>query len=135
MTPVPTIQKGNLVTTPKRTPGGKRQNRPQVKTVQVRRHKRVTSSGKTTTVRSHSRTLTAWKKAGIAWAGTAGSGMVTLALIAELGFAIISTICILLTLALGLLSTWLTSQAGSKKRRIKSRTKSRPRPRPTRTRR
>lgn len=80
-----------------------------------------------TRVRTHNRAISEWKKAGAAWAATAGSGATTLALVTQFGLALISTLAIVLTLLLGALSASLTAKATAPKRTMRAKTRPRSR--------
>lgn len=92
------------------------------RTTRVRQHSRTTQTGKRVHVKSHNRTITAWQQAGIAWAGTAATGATTLAMVVEFGFALISTIVLLLTLLLGVLATAATAKASAPRRKMRAKT-------------
>jgi hypothetical protein len=74
-------------------------------------------------VRAHSRTVTAWQQAGIAWAGTAASGATTLALVVELGLTLVSSVLMLLTALIGALAVAATAKASKLRRRIRAKTR------------
>ncbi|MBC6458446.1 hypothetical protein [Actinomadura sp. HBU206391] len=80
-----------------------------------------------TRVRSHNRAMSEWKQAGAAWAATAGSGATTLALVTQLGLALISTLAIVLTLLLATLATHLTEKASKPRRTMRAKTRPRSR--------
>lgn len=65
----------------------------------VRAHRRVTASGKTTKVRRHTRTVT-WKQAGAAWAGAGTSGIFALGTMLEAGFSLLGLLFALIAATL-----------------------------------
>lgn len=94
----------------------------------VRAHTRTSQTGRTYRVRSHSRTVTAWQQAGMAWAGTAATGATTLALVVELGLTLISAVLILVTALVGSLAVAATAKASKPRRRIRAKAQSGRRP-------
>lgn len=90
------------------------------RTTRVRTHTRTSATGKAVRVRSHSRTMSEWRKAGVAWLGAAGSGATTLALVVEAGFALVSVAALLLTLVLSLVAGVLTEKASASKRKMRA---------------
>lgn len=88
-----------------------------------------------TKVRSHNRSAE-WRKAGAAWSSTAASGAVSLALVTELGFTLISAVVMLATVLIGALAVTLTQRAAAPHRKpnTTSRTHTRTKPRTTRRR-
>lgn len=91
------------------------------RTTRVRSHMR---NGRR--VRSYSQTRQAWQQAGIAWAGTAASGATTLALVVQLGFALVSAIAVILTVLLGAWTASATAKATAPRRRMRAKTRPRP---------
>jgi hypothetical protein len=96
---------------------------PAKKNVNVHGHTMRTASGKVVRRKGHTRTVDTWKQAGVAWAGAAGSGAITLALVVELGFALISTVCMILTAVLGTLAVILSAKASKPRRRMRAKTR------------
>ncbi len=72
-----------------------------------------------TKVKSHNREL-AWKQARAAWAGAGVSGITTMALIAEFGLSLVSTIFLLLTALTTWLAVWAGQKANGNKRKMRS---------------
>lgn len=101
---------------------------PPKRTTRVRNYTR--SDG--TKVRSHDRRL-AWKKAAAAWSGTAASGALSVALVLELGFTIISALAMLLTAIIGALAVKYSQQMAAPRRRMRANTRPAPRRRTTST--
>lgn len=96
---------------------------PAKKNVHVHGHTMRTASGKVVRRKGHTRTTETWKQAGVAWAGAAGSGAITLALVVELGFAVISAVCMILTAVLGTLAVILSQKASKPRRRMRAKTR------------
>ncbi len=84
----------------------------------VHQHFRRTRTG-TTTVREHDRQINPWKQAGAAWASAGASGAVSLAMVAELGFTIVSSLAILLTALIAAAALMATEKATRKQRAMK----------------
>jgi hypothetical protein len=72
-----------------------------------------------TKVKSHNREL-AWKQARAAWAGAGVSGITTMALIAEFGLSLVSTIFLILTALLTWLAVWAGQKANGNKRKMRA---------------
>jgi hypothetical protein len=102
----------------------------------VRGHTRTSASGKVIKVSRHSRTIGQWKEAAVAWSSTGASGTLAIASLIELGFTLVSTICLVLTVLLAAWSVKATTKVARKRRgarktasasafRTKSRTRTR----------
>jgi hypothetical protein len=72
-----------------------------------------------TKVKSHNREM-AWKQARAAWAGAGVSGLTTMALVAEFGLSLVSTIFILLTALTTWLAVWAGQKANGNKRKMRA---------------
>jgi hypothetical protein len=72
-----------------------------------------------TKVGAHSRDNNQWKQAGAAWASAGASGAVSLALVAELGFTVLSGLAMLLTALFAAGALLLTEKATRKQRTLR----------------
>lgn len=77
------------------------------------------TKGDGTRVGAHSRTNNQWKQAGAAWASAGASGAVSLAMVAELGFTVLSGLAMLLTALFAAGALMLTEKATRKQRAMK----------------
>lgn len=75
-----------------------------------------------TKVRSHDRRAE-WKKAAAAWSTTAAAGTVSAALVAELGFTLISAVAMVLTALVLALAVALTRKLNEPKRKMRAKTR------------